>query len=58
MSKTYRVTRYDDNPRNVYTYKTWVHIAEFASKELAEAYVARASSPTQKLRVEGERKPS
>lgn len=49
----YVVRRFDGNKENV-TFGMWVRVAEFLTRESADAYVKRASSRTQLLRVDVE----
>lgn len=50
----YTVQRFDNNPLNTHTFGTWVHVSSFDKPEAAQAYVERASGPTQYLRVKRE----
>jgi hypothetical protein len=45
------VQRWDDNPANWATFHTWVHISTFPTRESAEAFINRAASDTQRLRI-------
>jgi hypothetical protein len=47
--KPWMVERWDNNPSNTYTYKTWVFVTNFETEEQAKDYVKRASSEKQLL---------
>ena len=49
--RPYAVQRFDDNPTNTYTFGTWVHVSSFTTRDEAQAYVSRASGPSQRLSV-------
>jgi hypothetical protein len=55
MTKTiyppFGVRRFDDNPANTYTFGKWVYVCGFKTRREAEAFVKRASAPTQQLKV-------
>lgn len=50
-ARVFVVRRLDEHPTNTHTFGSWVRVAEFATRELADAYVQRAQGPTQKLAV-------
>jgi hypothetical protein len=45
------VYRFDNNPKNHATFVTWCHMTTFANIQSAIAFVERAQTPTQKLKV-------
>ncbi len=47
---TFRIVRLDENPTNR-TYGEWCHMTSFSTHAEAEAFLRRASGPTQKLRI-------
>lgn len=46
-----RVERFDDNPANRYTFGTWCHMTSFPTVQQAIAFVERAQTETQRLRI-------
>ena len=52
----YLVKRLDENPKNIYTFNTWVTVSIFSDKKEAEAFVKRAETPRNKYKVVEESK--